>query len=480
MLPVYWNRARILVAIILALGTSAASFAVPPPGKAGEITLVLGRANITDSDGQSSQLVRGALVFVGDRIETASNGHVHVRFVDQALLSVRPNSVLEVESYEFDPANPRDSSIKINLEEGVARAISGEASKAARERFRLNTPVAAIGVRGTDFVVGAYSESTRVKVNEGAVVIAPFSSTCSISDFGPCSDGGLELVRDRAGLAFLESGDAMPRLISSGAIRGRGDLQRQIQSISGPSQESSSLTRNSDEVDSASNPLNNGAFLEAVASPSVRLGAEVAAAKVSSTDFIPTEPITVSAGGQIEQFDHTPPSKMTKSMLDGRQLVWGYYGDSPGAIDRLALSFNEASDARRISVGSAGFGLFRRDASANRVDPELTVVGFQLTSAQAVFNSETGVIALRTDSGRLDVDFQNNTFDTMLSLGHESMGQFEFSAVGRIFDGGFLRAIGGTQKLTGAVSFDGSEAGYLFEKQFNSGLLTGLTLWDSK
>jgi len=161
-------------------------------------------------------------------------------------------------------------------------------------------------------------------------------------------------------------------------------------------------------------------------------------------------------------------------------LVWGYYGDSPGAIDRLALSFNEASDARRISVGSAGFGLFRRDASANRVDPELTVVGFQLTSAQAVFNSETGVIALRTDSGRLDVDFQNNTFDTMLSLGHESMGQFEFSAVGRIFDGGFLRAIGGTQKLTGAVSFDGSEAGYLFEKQFNSGLLTGLTLWDSK
>jgi hypothetical protein len=68
----------------------------------------------------------------------------------------------------------------------------------------------------------------------------------------------------------------------------------------------------------------------------------------------------------------------------------------------------------------------------------------------------------------------------MLSIGHDDLGQIDFSAVGKIFDGGFLRAAEATQRLAGAVSYDGSEAGYFFEKQLDNGLLSGLTLWDSK
>ena len=33
------------------------------------------------------------------------------------------------------------------------RSITGQWGEAARDRFRLNTPIAAIGVRGTDFIV---------------------------------------------------------------------------------------------------------------------------------------------------------------------------------------------------------------------------------------------------------------------------------------------------------------------------------------
>ena len=91
---------------------------------------------------------------------------------------MRPNSTLEVVEYLFDGDDPSKSAVKFNLQEGVARSISGEAAKAARDRFRLNTPVAAIGVRGTDFVVGADSSSTRALVNEGSIVISPFSASC--------------------------------------------------------------------------------------------------------------------------------------------------------------------------------------------------------------------------------------------------------------------------------------------------------------
>jgi hypothetical protein len=46
-------------------------------------------------------------------------------------------------------------------------------------------------------------------------------------------------------------------------------------------------------------------------------------------------------------------------------------------------------------------------------------------------------------------------------------------------DGGLLRAIEETQRVTGAVSYDGTEAGYKFERQLENGTVSGLTLWNS-
>ena len=76
---------------------------------------------------------------------------MHVRFLDDAVLSVRPNSELHIETYRFDAERPDLSTVKLNLIQGTARTVSGEAAKTAKERYRLNTPIAAIGVRGTDF-----------------------------------------------------------------------------------------------------------------------------------------------------------------------------------------------------------------------------------------------------------------------------------------------------------------------------------------
>ena len=58
----------------------------------GEATLVLGKSYLVKSTGDRVQLRRGDSISVGDRIETLSGGHAHVRFIDEALLSVRPTA----------------------------------------------------------------------------------------------------------------------------------------------------------------------------------------------------------------------------------------------------------------------------------------------------------------------------------------------------------------------------------------------------
>ena len=108
--------------------------------------------------------------------------------------------------YEYVKSRPEESTVKFTLEAGVTRAVSGEAARAARQRFRLNTPIAAIGVRGTDFVVSADAATTRALVNEGAIVLAPFSEGCKIEALGPCATNALELTGDSLEMLAMDRG----------------------------------------------------------------------------------------------------------------------------------------------------------------------------------------------------------------------------------------------------------------------------------
>lgn len=163
--------------------------------QAGRITLTLGQAHIFRPDGSRRSARAGGPIWVGDRVETAAGGHVHIRFVDEALVSVRPNSRLVVEDYHYDSAQVHQSLVRFRLDQGVARAISGAAAEGARERFRLNTPLVAIGVRGTDFVVRADAQQTQALVNQGAIVVAPLSTPeCQAQASGPCGGSAAQLL----------------------------------------------------------------------------------------------------------------------------------------------------------------------------------------------------------------------------------------------------------------------------------------------
>ena len=81
---------------------------------AGTVSLAIGRAYVNSGGSDKIRLRTGASVSEGDRIRTESNGHVHIKFRDQAVLSVRPNSELLIETYRYNPERPELSAVKIN------------------------------------------------------------------------------------------------------------------------------------------------------------------------------------------------------------------------------------------------------------------------------------------------------------------------------------------------------------------------------
>ena len=260
-----------------------------PTAAVGEVSLVLGRAYL-ERDNDRERIEAGSKVHVGDRVFTEAGGHVHVRFVDDALVSVRPSSTLDVVRYDYDAAKPENSAVKFELSEGVARAISGDAAKSARQRFRMNTPIAAIGVRGTDFVVSANSRSTRALVNEGAIIMAPYSSECSSDALGPCAVDAVELSQNTLQVLELGSGNPAPRLIAATAGRELGEAEDASNNESNSAEAQVASTESPDALDT------NEVYLESVAT--TKINTEVAAAESGSgqaPDEQPNTPVVPDA-----------------------------------------------------------------------------------------------------------------------------------------------------------------------------------------
>lgn len=194
-------------------------FALVMPGLAqanpvGEVIFAIGEVKVVSSTGSQAALAKGDRVSVGDTFTTGPGGHLHIRFVDQAFVSVRPGSELKIEDYVFDSSSPEKSRVKFSLSLGTSRLITGKAGQAAKQNFRVNTPISAIGIRGTDFVVQTTRDVTRIAVYQGAVVAAPFDTTCSAAALGPC---GGALAKDLSGSLtsrYLEiKPSAVPELI---------------------------------------------------------------------------------------------------------------------------------------------------------------------------------------------------------------------------------------------------------------------------
>ncbi len=428
----------------------------------GEVSLVLGKAWLISDSGRHA-VAPGTEIRATDRILTEANGHVHIRFVDQALVSVRPDSRLEIVQYDYNADQPALSTIKLNLEEGITRSISGHGASSARDRFRLNTPIAAIGVRGTDFVVSATPRAVRALVNEGVIVMAPFSSDCSADSFGPCLVNAVELTGSSLQVIELEGSSTAPRLLPAVVERGPGMMEEEVQ-----------LAINDVQGNADDKNAGTGIYLESVTSQRVKDEAANVAPQPQPEPSRPEPPAP-------QLVDFTPQTAIAGTSLAERNLIWGRWSEGQAEQERITVAMADAQTGRDVTIpGGSDYLLFRDGNGGERVDRGLGPVSFDLASAQAFYHSDSGVAAMAVNGGSLDINFSNSQFNTSLQMSHSLTGDVNFAASGRLYDGGYFHTRSDTERLAGAVSLDGKEAGYFFEKQLENGGIQGLTLWDAQ
>jgi hypothetical protein len=281
----------------------------------------------------------------------------------------------------------------------------------------------------------------------------------------------------------LDDSGSSPRIMPAAQDRGSEVLQQEARSLLASNINDANLADTGDE------PYVEEVFVEEANSTLVAANTTTSTSLADPITPEPEAPGTVTPEPEIpdtvipepEIPDFTPEIPVTALALAKNQLVWGRFSQGKGDLERITLSAAQATLGREATILGGDYILYRDDADANRgVDRNLSVVNFALDSAQAFYNSSTGVVAMQVVDGSLGIDFQQNSFATQLNLNHDLTGQVDFIAAGNLFDGGFFRSSNDTQRISGSVSFDGTEAGYFFERQLEGGFIDGLTLWNSQ
>jgi FecR protein len=145
--------------------------------EAGRVQFVFGVAHAIGGEGGQRQLAKAQPVYAGETIVTGPTASLQLRMIDKAVLAIRPNSQVHIETYHL--ADSSGQAI-LRLVQGSLRSVTGLIGQLHSDNYRIITNRAYLGVRGTDHEpshilpgeAGGAEPGTYDKVNTGATFLA--------------------------------------------------------------------------------------------------------------------------------------------------------------------------------------------------------------------------------------------------------------------------------------------------------------------
>ena len=123
----------------------------------GTVDTATGSVWVLRADGSRVELQPGDPVFQGDVLETGEDGSTGLVFIDDTVFSLDSDGRMVLDEMIFDPTTGEGESA-FTVVQGVFSFVSGQVVKSGDEAMVVNTPVATIGIRGTQVAVKAGAE----------------------------------------------------------------------------------------------------------------------------------------------------------------------------------------------------------------------------------------------------------------------------------------------------------------------------------
>ncbi len=184
----------------------------------GKISMLRGEVSI--SRGADVLDVKiGTSIEEKDVINTKGRTKVQVTFKDETVVTLGSNTKFEVEEYLFDEKKQK---IKLNVQNGSFKVITGRISKLAPKNFALKTKTSVIGVRGTVFTgkIGlGKSSGESISCIRGSIVVSSLKTNQT-------------KVIDKGNMVFIKGDGSMGKVqaISESNFSAVGHLEEEEES----------------------------------------------------------------------------------------------------------------------------------------------------------------------------------------------------------------------------------------------------------
>lgn len=191
--PKFRSRNQLLM-MALAAVYPAASYAAG----AARVEFAFGNVVAVTATGSQRELTRGSELQPGEAIRTGDNARAQLRFSDGGMMSLQPQTEFRIDEYRYSGKTDGSEKGFFSLIKGGLRTITGAIGHGSRDNYRVNTPVATIGIRGTEYsaaFTGGTDGVLNLATGEGAVEI--------------CNAGGCVIVA--SGESAIVTGTTPPK-----------------------------------------------------------------------------------------------------------------------------------------------------------------------------------------------------------------------------------------------------------------------------
>lgn len=173
----------------------------------GTVQHLSGTLYVQRADGSIRLLSEKSQVQVGDVVSTERETYAQLKLTDGGQITMRPNTQLRIEGYQFSEQEPEKDNFVFALLKGGLRAVTGLIGKRVnRDAYKLRTATATVGIRGTDF--------NAIEVAPGGGGNAPAPGVYVVVSDGQVvlTSGGTELLAS-AGQTVYASDPNLPATI---------------------------------------------------------------------------------------------------------------------------------------------------------------------------------------------------------------------------------------------------------------------------
>lgn len=184
--------------------TATTSAATSVQASGGRVYVVDGNVFVAQGKNPAHRVKNNEAIVANTLISTGEKSSALLKFEDGQVVTMQASSTFQVREYRYDAKKIEKSKIVFSMLKGGMRFITGLIGQQRKQAFRLVTPNATIGIRGTEFMVATVGNSMYSQVLTGNIGLTNAAGTTLVSA------GQTAVVASTGALATLVSASAIP------------------------------------------------------------------------------------------------------------------------------------------------------------------------------------------------------------------------------------------------------------------------------